>query len=130
MTSAFTNPFFSSLENRRRPENITAILNLFSEGPQASKFSICVTMNWYNTMMFMLKYCTEGIIAIKKGANYSNNKERCSQEIFCDSIANQSTQTLAGQCSLKLLVNVQCTLTNFFPTILKDEFSCDGNSNG
>ena len=29
-TSAFTNPFLSSLERRRRPENIIAILNLFS----------------------------------------------------------------------------------------------------
>ena len=29
MTSAFTNPFLSSLERRRRPENIIALLNLF-----------------------------------------------------------------------------------------------------
>ena len=29
-TSAFTNPFLSSLERRRRPENIIALLNLFS----------------------------------------------------------------------------------------------------
>ena len=44
-------------------------------------------MNWYNTMMFTLKWqlltqntvhCTGRIIAIKKGVNRSNNKERCS----------------------------------------------------
>ena len=33
------------------------------------------------------------------------------QEIFYDSFANQSSQTLAVRCSLKLLANVQCTST-------------------
>ena len=37
LTSVFTNPFLSSLENRRQPKNITAILNLFRE---TSRFKV------------------------------------------------------------------------------------------
>ena len=62
LTSTFTYPILSSLVHRQRPKNVITFLNLFSiqeTSPCASnldmKFLIHVTMNWYNTMVLVLK---------------------------------------------------------------------------
>ena len=74
LTSAFINPFLSSLERRRRPENIIAILNLFSVR-ETSRFNFrrevfdTVTVNW----KLLTQNTNNGV---KKGVNHSNNKER------------------------------------------------------
>ena len=92
MTSAFTYPFLSSLERRRRPENIIAILNLFSvretsrfnfrrevfdirdQGPWIVTTPRCLRLNGscWPKILYRKNY------ADKKGVTHSNNKERCS----------------------------------------------------
>ena len=91
-TSACTNLFLSSLERRRWPENIIAILNLISvretsrfnfrckvfhirdQGPWTGTTPRCLSLNesCWPKILYRKDY------GDKKGVNHSNNKERYS----------------------------------------------------
>ena len=97
-TSAFTNPFLSSLERHQRPENIIAILNLFFRprdfwslhaSTLNTKFSIYVTSDqgpWICATPWCLRLNESCWPRILYRKNYGDKKgskwERCSQEIL------------------------------------------------
>ena len=84
------------------------------------------------------EYCTGRIMAIEKGVNHSNSKEK----MFCRKFGWPSMKVLQIKvrrlkqfgCSLKLLANVQCTLTrkrsvllipaSYFTNLEKKEHKC------
>ena len=123
MASAFTNPFLSSLERRRRPKKHNRNLEPFFHPRdftlqllmRSFRYTWPGTVNWYNTTMFTLKWklLTQNTVqmAIKKGVNHSNNKKRCSAGNLDDLLwkcrkSRYADFKLFGH-SLKLLANVQ-----------------------
>ena len=129
MTSAFTNPFLSSLERRRRSENIIAILNLFSIR-ETSRFNFwCEVFDirdqgpWTGTTPRCLRLNESCWPKILYRKNYGDKKGSKSfqqqRKMFCRKFGWPSMKVLQIKvrrlklfgCSLKLLANVQFTAT-------------------
>ena len=101
-------PFFSGTSSTTRKHSRNLEPFFPSERPHAStlngNFSIHVTVNWYNTTIFTLKWelltqnteCTERIMAIKKGLNHSNNNEKCFGRNLDDLLCRWSPEFFAG----------------------------------
>ena len=128
-TSAFTNPFLSSLERHRRPENMIAILNLFpvretshfsfryevfdirDQGPSIGTTPRCLRWNesFWPKILYRKNY------GDKKGSKSFQQQKK----VFCRKFGQPSMKVLQIKvrrlklfgCSWKLLPNVQCTST-------------------
>ena len=89
LTYAFTSPFLSSLEHCRQPENIIAILNLFSVQETScfncrrEVFDICDHELAQHYDVYAIKAADKILYTRRNGIKkwsiiHSNNKERCS----------------------------------------------------
>ena len=151
MTSAFTNPFLSSLERRRRPENIIAILNLFSIR-ETSRFNFWYKVfdirdqgPWTGTTPRCLRLnesCWPKILYRNYGDKNGSKSFQQQRKMFCRKFGwpvmkvlqiKVRSRKLFG-CSLKLLANGQCTSTrkqsvllipgSYFTNLEKKEHKC------
>ena len=121
MTSAFTNPFLSSMEHCQRPKNIIAILNLFFRPRgltlQLETWSFRYTWPWIGTPLRCLCLNKSCWLKILYRKNYGSKSFQQKRKMFFRKFGWLSMKVLQIKvhrlklfgCSLKLLANVQCT---------------------